>query len=121
MPCPRRIVRSVNCPYESWKLYFPNEFVVKIVEFTNIWIKINKGNHSREKDTKETNIVEMHAIFGLLISCSSPKINPYITGRAVVPQMGLVWIYFSANMSLNRFKFLLRATRFDDITQSRLS
>lgn len=115
LPCPKGRARTVNSPFETWKLLFPDEFIEKIVEFTNIWIRKNKSNYSRERDAKETDKDEIHAVIGLL----------YLSGILKTSHTNLdeLWAadgfgvdYFRATMSVRRFKYLLRAMRFDNIT-----
>ncbi|KAG8328751.1 hypothetical protein J6590_102388 [Homalodisca vitripennis] len=52
LPCPKGAARNVKTPLESWKLYFPDEFTEKIVEYTNIWIAKNRNNYNRQRDAR---------------------------------------------------------------------
>lgn len=118
LPCSKGDGKSAKSPLDSWKLFFSDDLIEHIVNYTNVWIDKNKINYSRDRDAKETNRDEIHAVLGLL----------YLAGmlRASHTKLEDLWSadglgveYFRATMSLRRFKFLLRALRFDDIRTRR--
>lgn len=86
-----------------------------MVEFTNIWIRANRGNYSRERDAKEYDRDEIHAVLGLLYLAGLHK-SSHTNLEELWAADGFGVDYFRATMSLHRFKFILRAMRFDDIT-----
>lgn len=115
LPCPRGEGSNVKTPTEAWKLFFPDNCVDKIVEFTNIWINKNKDNYSRQRDAKATDRAEIHAVIGLLYAAGLMK-SSHTNLEDLWATDGFGVDYFGATMSIKRFKFLLRAIRFDDIT-----
>ncbi|KAL4721543.1 hypothetical protein ACJJTC_003319 [Scirpophaga incertulas] len=65
---PGRIREGRNCSsiVEACNYIFPPEFITKIVTYTNIYIEKQKEKYSRVRDSKSTNEIELHALFGLL-------------------------------------------------------
>lgn len=118
LPSPKGIGLNVKSPYESWKLFFPDSLIEKIVEYTNIWIAKNKGQFTRERDAKETDHIEINAVLGLLFLAGVLR-SSHTRLEDLWANDGLGIEYFRSTMSIKRFKFLLRAIRFDDIRTRR--
>lgn len=114
LPSPKGIAKNMRTPYDTWKLFFPDEFVDKIVQYTNIWIERNRANYSRIRDARNTDRVEMHALFGLLFLAGMLR-SSHTNLEELWAADGLGIDYFRCTMNIKRFKFLLRAIRFDDI------
>lgn len=114
LPCPRGEASVVRTPIESFKLFCPDEMIDHIVDCTNIWIDINRTSYVRERDAKPTNKDEIHAVLGLLYLAGIMK-SSHANLEDLWASDGFGVEYFRATMSMKRFRFLLRAMRFDDI------
>lgn len=114
LPSPKGPAKNTKTPYETWKLFFPDEFVDEVVRFTNIWIERNRQNYVRARDVRDTDRTEMHAVFGLLFLAGMLR-SSHTNLEDLWAVDGLGIEYFHCTMSIKRFKFLLRAMRFDDI------
>lgn len=99
---------------DCWKLYFPDSFISKIVEYTNIYIEQIQANYSRERDCRKTDYNELCALFGLLYLAGIKKAHR-LNMKELWESDGTAPDCFRATMSIRRFYFLLRALRFDDI------
>lgn len=80
-----------------------------------IYIDTIKNKYKRERDAKSTTLTEMRAFVGLLIVIGANR-----SGRQNLKDFwdnsigtGFELVYLT--MSLNRFRFLIRSVRFDDI------
>lgn len=111
---PQDAAREVSSPYESWSLFMDIEMLQHIVTCTNIKITSMQINYERERDCGITNVIELRALFGVM----------YIIGlhKSSHTCIDDIWItdgtgldFCRAVMSKQRFQFLLRALRFDDI------
>lgn len=100
-------------PYECWRCIISEDMIEKIVEYTNMYIFSIKDQFERERDAKPTDVVEFKAFIGLLYLAGILKSN-----RQLLEEMwsedGFGVERFRLVMSLKRFKFLIRCTRFDD-------
>lgn len=86
-----------------------------MVNCTNIYINSIKTTYQRERDAKPTTLVEMIAFVGLLLVIGANR-----SGRQNLKDFwdnsigtGFELVYLT--MSINRFRFLLRSLRFDNI------
>lgn len=117
LPGAVRNARQVTDILESWQLFFPDSMLQKIVKYTNIKINQVRPNYSRERDAKETDIVELKAFFGLLYLAGVNRSNHqnlldlWRTDGTGVEMFRLV-------MGVNRFRFLIQMLRFDDISDT---
>lgn len=118
LPCPRNEAVTATTPIDAIKLFLTDDLVNNIVEFTNIWIEKNRSSYTRDRDCKPTDAPELRAVLGLLyLSGVLKSSHTNLTDLWATDGLGVE--YFKATMSLNRFRFLLRAIRFDDITTRR--
>lgn len=105
---------SADSPHECFKLFIDDNIIDIIVKNTNIYIQKHRSNFSRERDAQDTNKMEISALIGTLIVAGLLK-----SSRVNVQDMwdtnGLGIERLIATMSYNRFAFLLRCLRFDDI------
>ncbi|UYV76791.1 hypothetical protein LAZ67_14002026 [Cordylochernes scorpioides] len=92
-----------------------NDMVQKIVDCTNAYISNIKEHFSGERDAKLTTVTEILALFGLLIM-SGVKRAAHLTYKELWAVDGSGVEIVRAIMSQERFLFLLRGLRFDDIT-----
>jgi hypothetical protein len=106
--------RDAKTPLDVWGLYFDEEILNEIVFCTNIWIEKNKVIYSRERDCLETSVTEIKAVFGILYMAGVLK-AAHLNLEDLWSTDGLGVEFFRTCMSIKRFKFLLRALRFDDI------
>lgn len=98
---------------EVFDLFFTEDMLEDIVRFTNVYIESVQGNYSRDRDTHTTNIHEVKACIGLLYLGGIMKAShTNLTDLWAADGTGIE--YFRLTMSASRFKFLLRALRFDD-------
>lgn len=118
LPCPRGEATNVKTPIDAWTLFFPDNLIDKIVEYTNIWIDLNKAEYVRERDAKPTDKIEIKALLGLLYLAGLLK-SSHTNLEDLWSSDGFGIEYFRLVMSIKRFKFLLRALRFDDIRTRR--
>ncbi|GBP81135.1 PiggyBac transposable element-derived protein 4 [Eumeta japonica] len=105
---------ALNCksPLECYHLFITESMLGDIVLFTNMYIRAHKQNFSRERDAKETNIIEVKALIGLLLMAGLKKMN-HLNIQEMWGNDGTAPDIFRATMSIKRFYFLLRNLRFD--------
>lgn len=112
-PGPKGAARNAETPLSCFNLF--NLIFEILVTCTNIYINKIQNQYQRERDAKRTDLVEMKALIGLLLG-----IGVSHSGRRNLNDFwdnskgtGLQLVY--CTMSINRFRFLLRVLRFDDI------
>ena len=106
--------RNKMTPTECFHIFFPDDVIEEIVQFTNIQLRKFRVNYARESDTADTNIDELKAVIGLLylagmLKSSHTNIQDLWCTDGTAPEN------FRLVMRYNRFYILLRALRFDDI------
>lgn len=119
--------KQIQSGIEAWKLCFTRENLDSITEYTNKEIKTQRLNYGKEMGnsdtedtpiankpsyTKDTNNVEMMALFGLLYYAGVKKLNGVFTKELFDKDNGIP--IFRATMPEARFRFLLNSLRFDD-------
>lgn len=106
--------RNAESPIEALKLFFTDEMLEEYVAYTNNYIASIRNKFSRPRGAADTNLIELMACLCLLFLGGVLKVshtrlkelwNTDCTGVK----------YFRLTMSLNRFKFILKCLRFDDI------
>ncbi|CAG4957184.1 unnamed protein product [Parnassius apollo] len=114
-PGPKGAARNAETPLSCFDLFFDASIFDILVTCTNIYIDKIQNRYQRERDAKRTDLVEMKALIGLLLG-----IGVSHSGRRNLNDFwdnskgtGLQLVY--CTMSINRFRFLLRALRFDDV------
>lgn len=110
----KRNARNAVTAIDSWKIFFTNEMIDKIVANTNRFLERIRPNFTRERDCLNTTSEEMLAFFGLLyyaglLKSSKVDLSDLWKKSMLSPPI------FRMVMSVNRFKLLLRALRFDNI------
>ncbi|CAH2099388.1 unnamed protein product [Euphydryas editha] len=106
--------RSCTSMLEAWDLMIPETCLQKIVYYTYIYIQEQRSKFSRERDCKSTDIVELRALLGLLYFCGKLR-SSHLNTRDLWEKDGSGCDVCIATMSRERFHFLLRNLRFDDI------
>lgn len=113
-PGPIDDAKNANSISDCFKIFITDSLIEIITECTNVYIEQIKKNYSRERDAKSTDTNEMKALLGLLYF-----IGLFKSGRQNIKDLwktdgtGVDIIY--CTMSYNRFGFLLRCIRFDNI------
>lgn len=87
--------------------------LVHIVDSTNKYISSISNNYSRGRDAKLTNLEEIKALLGLLYLGGCLK-GSRLNTEDLWNRNGIGVELFWLTMSLQRFRFLLRAIRMDD-------
>uniref|UniRef100_A0A1B6LVC4 PiggyBac transposable element-derived protein domain-containing protein n=1 Tax=Graphocephala atropunctata TaxID=36148 RepID=A0A1B6LVC4_9HEMI len=114
MGCVSRQAKNASTPLEVWKLFFSDEMIHEITTCTNVWIEENQYKFSRERDANTTTEPEIRAVIGVLYMVGVMRCSHTILEDLWATD-GFGVEFFRCAMSLKRFKFLLRAMRFDDI------
>lgn len=104
--------KHVKTPRESWDLFF--SFMDSILEYTNIYIIKMQQKYRDLKHARLADIDELNALFGLLYLAGLHK-SSHVNVRDIWATDGTGLEIFPATMSYNRFQFLLRCIRFDNI------
>lgn len=115
LPGPVRAAKNAKSALECFSLFFPDDFIEKIVTCTNSKIRSVQAEYSRARDARETDFSEISAYIGILYLlgvCKSNKANTLDVWR----NDGLGIEIFRLIMGVNRFKFLQQNVRFDDIS-----
>lgn len=113
LPGPIHQAKYVTTPIETD--FFTEDDLQNIVAYTNIWIRNKRDNYSRDRDAKDVDIVELRAVIGLLYLAGTLKEN-HTNLKDLWASDGTGVERFRLTVSLSRFTFLLRAIRFDNIT-----
>lgn len=113
---PKGNAKNTQSPLSCFELFFDESLLQIIVEYTNIYINIVQSKYTRDRDARQTNMMEIRAFIGLLLVIGVNR-----SGRRNLKDFwdnsrgtGIELVYLT--MSLNRFRFLLRTIRFDDVT-----
>ncbi|UYV69985.1 hypothetical protein LAZ67_7001382 [Cordylochernes scorpioides] len=115
LPGPKSEAKSIESESDAFTKIIDNDMVQKILDCTNAYISNIKEHFSRERDAKLTTLTEILALFGLLIM-SGVKRAAHLTYKELWAVDGSGVEIVRAIMSQERFLFLLRCLRFDDIT-----
>lgn len=114
LPGVKTAAKNAKSPLECFSLFIDDMMIRHITSCTNIYIDSVSGNFSRERDAKRTNENEIKTVLGLLILAGC-----YRSGHQNLKDLwdkdGFGVEIFHATMNLQRFLFLLRCLRFDDI------
>ncbi|XP_060855395.1 uncharacterized protein LOC132933083 [Metopolophium dirhodum] len=114
LPGVKGVAKNSKTIIDSWQLFFPDEVISEIVNFTNIKIQKIREHYSRVRDAKDTDIIEMKAIIGLLYLSGSLR-SSHQNLCDLWRTDGLGVDYFHATMNIRRFRFILQCLRFDDV------
>lgn len=102
-------------PLSIWSLYITDDILNKVVIHTNEQIKLQKVKYKNPESPiyKETNLVELKALVGLLYYSSVFKGN-HESIHSLFAKDGTGRDVFRCVMPRNRFTFLLDCMRFDN-------
>ena len=110
--------QNAKTPLEAWELFFDERIVSSIVRFTNQKIQRVHSQlppaileDSRYTYLKETNVVEVRAVFGLCYLRGALRVSKQNTRHLYGPDGHHA---FGATMSMNRFNFVISVLSFDD-------
>ncbi|XP_068990729.1 piggyBac transposable element-derived protein 4-like [Neodiprion pinetum] len=102
---------NIRTPLEAWSLLFPNDLLEIIVRHTNEEIR-RRAEYQNEDLHRETNLVELKALLGLLYFTGLEKQNASSTEDLWTPLSR--YNMYEAAMDRHRFYFLLACLTFDD-------
>lgn len=113
LPGVKQYAKSARSVLDCWNLFFSDNILNIIVENTNKKIESIKENYTRERSAKNTDLIEIKALLGLiyLAGClKSNRLNVDELWERNGSGIELFWL----TMSQQRFLFLLRYIRFDN-------
>nr|CAH7722764.1 unnamed protein product [Callosobruchus chinensis] len=115
LPGPTGETKNVRSELECWYRFFTSELREIMIISTNIYIEKQKDNYIDDPSkAKATDICEIKCVLGLLHLTAIFKSNcQNFEDRWQTDGTGVE--IFRATMSLQRFRFLLRCLRFDDL------
>lgn len=115
LPGPKGDAKNTKSAIECFNLFFDPTVIRMIVSSTNIYIAHVRNRFLRERDARDTDETEVRAFIGILILSGALG-----SGRKQTKNIwdnskgtGVESCYLA--MSQNRFHFLMRCLRFDDI------
>lgn len=115
LPGPKGAAREAKSEIQALDLFISNDVLSIITTSTNIYIEVVRQKFARDRDARLTNMIEIRAFIGLLYLIGSLR-----SSRKNLHQLwdnskgnGLESCYLT--MSEQRFRFLLRCIRFDDV------
>uniref|UniRef100_A0A1B6E2X5 PiggyBac transposable element-derived protein domain-containing protein n=1 Tax=Clastoptera arizonana TaxID=38151 RepID=A0A1B6E2X5_9HEMI len=114
LPGPVRNANQATTPLECFHLFVDNQIVQAITIHTNVYINKISVQYCRERDCKQTDPLEIKAFFGLLLYAGSIR-SGHQNLRELWSKDGTGLEIFYGIMSFNRFIFLLKSIRFDNI------
>lgn len=132
LPGNKGAARNSTSGIEVWNLFFTEEILTNIVKHTNAEIRAQRAKYSsdryqnniddvdgdateapvRPSFTRDTNVTELKALFGLYYLAGVLKMKSLTTRELFDKCTGV--IYFHSTMSQARFEFLTNTLRFDD-------
>ncbi|KAK9754356.1 KH domain [Popillia japonica] len=107
--------KKAKSPLACWKLFFGDPIVEIVVENTNKYIAANFERYGRDRDCKVTDKAEIEALLGLLYLAGLLK-SSRLNVDELWDRRGTGVEMFWLTMSKQRFLFLLRHLRFDDLS-----
>ncbi|KAI4454303.1 piggybac transposable element-derived protein 4 [Holotrichia oblita] len=111
----RSTAKNAKSPLDCWKLFFGDPILEIVVENTNKYTAANSERYGRERDCKITDNVEVEALLGLLYLAGLLK-SSELNEDELWDRRGTGVEMFWLTMSKQRFLFLLRHLRFDDLS-----
>ncbi|XP_046610737.1 uncharacterized protein LOC124300564 isoform X1 [Neodiprion virginianus] len=107
---PNGDAKNIRTPLEAWSLLFSNDLLDIIVRHTNEEIR-RRAEYQIEDLYRETNLVELKALLGLLYFSGLVRQNPP-SEDLWTPLFGIV--SFESAIKKRRFYYLLACLTFDD-------
>lgn len=114
-PGPKGIARQKTSIQDCMSLFFDDQIIQLIINYTNTKINNIKEKYARERDCKNTNEIEIRGYIGILLLAGVMKVSRLSTAQIFEHEkhIGIDAIYLT--MSEQRFKFLTRVLRLDNI------
>lgn len=110
---PNNEARQISSPLEAFLLFLNDNIQKQILKYTNQEIVFQKSNYKTQNATvKETNLVELKSLIGLLLLSAAHKDNHLNTDELFNPSYS--GSRYISVMSKARFEFLINCLRFDD-------
>lgn len=113
-PGPKGMAQSCKSPSECFELFITDDMIREITTCTNLYIDKISQKYTRERDCKKTDETETKALIGLLVLSGLCK-SSHRKLQDLWDESRLGIGIFRKTMSYNRFSFLLKCLRFDDI------
>lgn len=115
VPGPCLEALNSTTPLEIFRLFLPDDTLSKIVNFTNVYMTEKvRDNFERKRDCRPTDISEIKGLLGLLFYIGKLR-GAHLNTKDLWATDGSGCDICISTMSRNRFHFLLRCLRFDDI------
>lgn len=114
VPGPINEAKDAMTPSDCWSLMFPNSLLELVVTYTNMYIGTIHDRFQRERDCLPTDLMELKALLGLLYYCGKLR-GAHLNTLDLWATDGTGTDLCIATMSRQRFHFLLRCLRFDDL------
>lgn len=114
LPGPINEAKNAVTPLDCWSLMFPDYLLAQVVTFTNMYIVSLQSKFQRERDCLPTDLTEVKSLFGLLYYCGRLR-GAHLNTKDLWAADGTGADIFISTMSRQRFHFLLRCLRFDDM------
>lgn len=113
-PGPINEAKDAQTSLECWVLMYPDNVLEQVVVYTNIYITAIQNKFQRERDCLPTDLIELKALLGLLYYFGKLR-GAHLNTNDFWATDGTGSDICIATMSRQRFHFLLRCLRFDDI------
>lgn len=114
LPGPKFIAKQMKSPLDCFNLLVNDVILNLITDCTNIYIRKVQYKYKNKSLCRLTDVVEIQAVIGLLIIAGSFRASKEnLVDLWAVDGTGID--IFHATMSMDRFLFLMRCLRFDDI------
>lgn len=111
---PKGMAKTCKSPLECFQLFITDDMIAEITSCTNIYIEKLSHKYARQRDCNKTDEIEIKALIGLLILSGLCK-SSHRKLKDLWDESRLGIAIFHKTMSYNRFSFLLRCLRFDDV------
>ena len=114
LPGVKQYAKNAKSVLECWSLYFTDDMLAIIVDNTNLYISKLTEKYTRERRAKPTDVCEIKALLGLLYLAGTLK-SSRLNTKELWERNGTGVERFWLVMSRDRFHFLLRCLRFDNL------
>ncbi|UYV66526.1 hypothetical protein LAZ67_4001961 [Cordylochernes scorpioides] len=114
LPCSKQFGKNTPTPLEAFLKSISIDIIKKIVEYTNIFIETIRPNYSRERDCRNTDENEIRCLLGLIIIIGKNRAS-HLHFKEIWNANGTGIEICRAAMAYERFLFLLRVIRFDNV------
>ena len=115
LPGPKGNAKNARSELECLELFLDDTIIKIITDYRNIYIEEVKNILLRERDARLTDDIEIRAFFGILLLTGCLWVNRRNTNQVWENSRGSGVQSCCLAMNENRFHFLLRCLRFDDI------